>query len=710
MSIQVLSNPLGDIRAEADHPMLGKSFYETPDYLSLLASDEKVVVVGRRGTGKSALTYRLGKQWSKEKNDVLVTVAPDEHHTLALIPLVVKNGRNFLEVRAISRLLWKYGLIMEVVESLSNRYKIREVIGESDLLKKHLKQWAQPGRVFFERMRTLVKLATATASEPGEFIGDVADLLEINRVEKELKGLLRLGYKAYILVDRLDEGFDPNSMSVAFIDGAISAAIDLAAALKDGVRPVVFLRDNIYRAVAHYDQDYARNIEGQTLRLHWDVNNLFYLVCNRLRAAFRIEQENNKRLWNKFASHELQGEEGFKRCLSYTLYRPRDILILLNSALENASKRDASVSSITFSMQDIEKSAKVISLNRLDDLKKEYKQIFPSIEMAVGVFEGVAPEITMQTAAGKLIEVIENPPEDDHQTQLELAILDRPEELVRALYSVGFLGCHDASSGSFVFSHDGKRPVSEFRKEQRLLVHPCYWMALDIKQESVGEEQATEINDEYDIKVASQTPDIRIGKLNKLMAEYQTIPPGDQGSSDFEHWCLEAVKVCFAGRLENVVLHPNRDAINRRDIVGTNLGQPPCWQRIREDYEVRQVIFECKNYADLTLTDYRQLHSYLSDRYGRLGFFITRSASTALERDRELDWLRSIYNDHKVLIVKLTAKFLADLLGKLRNPKKHYTPDQLIGALLDTYERNYLGQPVTRRARSSRKSALSGSK
>lgn len=56
---KVLSNPLGDVRAEADHSMLSRAFYETPDYLSLIESDEKSIVVGRRGTGKSALNYRL---------------------------------------------------------------------------------------------------------------------------------------------------------------------------------------------------------------------------------------------------------------------------------------------------------------------------------------------------------------------------------------------------------------------------------------------------------------------------------------------------------------------------------------------------------------------------------------------------------------------------------------------------------------------------
>ena len=60
MSIQK-PNPLGDLRAEADHSMLQTAFYETPDYKSLLEHNEYNIIVGRRGVGKSALCYRLAK-------------------------------------------------------------------------------------------------------------------------------------------------------------------------------------------------------------------------------------------------------------------------------------------------------------------------------------------------------------------------------------------------------------------------------------------------------------------------------------------------------------------------------------------------------------------------------------------------------------------------------------------------------------------------
>ena len=37
----VKANPLGDIRAESDHEMLGLSFIETPDYKTLISTADR---------------------------------------------------------------------------------------------------------------------------------------------------------------------------------------------------------------------------------------------------------------------------------------------------------------------------------------------------------------------------------------------------------------------------------------------------------------------------------------------------------------------------------------------------------------------------------------------------------------------------------------------------------------------------------------------
>ena len=695
---KMLSNPLGDVRAEADHEMLSHAFFETPDYLTLLDSDEKVVVVGRRGTGKSALTYKLENQWSSIKSNTTLLIAPDEHHTLALRASLPRLGGSFLPIKASVRLLWKYGLLMAAAQSMSTKYKLKETIVASPTLIRHLHLWGKFDQSFFDKLRNLIKRHVPEGMSPEDVIGHLADHLEIAQLEKELQRAIPDGHQIKILVDRLDEGFEPDLINIAFIDGMISAAIDLASVFKKKLRPVVFLRDNIFRAVAHYDQDFSRNIEAFTLRLHWDVATLFYLVANRLRSAFKDTQENNKRLWNRYTEFDLQDEEGFKKCLTLTLYRPRDILLLLNSAFESARKRKPDQIPTAISVADLEVSAKSISSNRLDDLRKEYRHIFFSIDSVTDVFSNGNPELSVSHASELLDRIISMPPASA-QIQQELAILHHPIELIRSLYSVGFLGVHDGNSGTFLFCHDGKKPDVNLELTDKILIHPCYWMALGLSRSTLNSEEAAQIDDEYEIKVLSVTPQIRHARIGKIITELSAINIGAAGASEFERWCLEACRISFAGRLDNLELHPNKSTTNLRDIVGTNSENSLFWRRVRNDYGTRQVIFEVKNYDELSQEDYRQVLSYLSGQYGNLAFIITRSDTHDLERDRELAWFKSMYNDHKKMIVKLTGKYLSHLLGKQRNPQKHDAADHALSALLDTYERLYLGQHTGKRGR-----------
>ena len=53
------ANLLGDLRAEFDRSMLTAAFLETADYKTLIDTTDRPVVIGRRGTGKSALADRL---------------------------------------------------------------------------------------------------------------------------------------------------------------------------------------------------------------------------------------------------------------------------------------------------------------------------------------------------------------------------------------------------------------------------------------------------------------------------------------------------------------------------------------------------------------------------------------------------------------------------------------------------------------------------
>jgi hypothetical protein len=213
---------------------------------------------------------------------------------------------------------------------------------------------------------------------------------------------------------------------------------------------------------------------------------------------------------------------------------------------------------------------------------------------------------------------------------------------------------------------------------------------LNLTRDALTADQAEQINDEYEIKVTSQTPEIRAARIGTIISDLGQIAEGADGAEDFELWVENAVRTVFAGHLDNVERKPNGAATQRRDVVATNLVRTSAFKRIHADYGARQIIFEVKNFKDIGRDEHRQMLSYLHNQYGSVGFIVTRDEDENLHVGRELDWVREIYTSHKKLVVRLNAKFFQRLLGKLRSPEKHDVVDKSLNALLDKYERRYL--------------------
>ena len=521
-------NALGDLRAEADQKMLSVAFLETADYRTLIETSDKAVVVGRRGTGKSALTLHLVNHWGRSSDTVVVKITPEEHQTIGLRPQVALFGDSFTKMRAGSRLAWRYALIMEATSSLAPRYRFLDTKGYR-LLEKRVKEWTSGGRDILDRYSETLRKVVDKNLSPEERISDLSRTLDLTQVESAFcESCKGSNTKVVFLIDRLDEGYEPDDSGTALVDGLVQAAIDLKTRIS-GIKPVIFLRDNIFRAVQVLDPDYSRNIEGHVLRLHWDADALFTFVTKRLRVAFNIEQEASQRIWNRCTGGDLKGRDGFNRCLQLTLYRPRDLLSLLNDAYYLAGKNGQS----EIVLDHIENTGRTISRNRLDDLKKEYDAILPGLGGYISAFHGCDPDMTVEDAQ-KLIEEILYRGSDDPHVQQDFFIMEDSKSVLRGLFSIGFLGIRDGSAGTFVFCHDGRAPDREFSAPDRVLVHPCYWMALNSTRNTLDPDEAEEIYDEYDIEVSSETPVIRNAKIRELVAQLDKIEEGTIEASRFE--------------------------------------------------------------------------------------------------------------------------------------------------------------------------------
>lgn len=695
-------NIFGDVRAEQDHNMLDSSFYESQNYRTLFESRDRFIVVGRRGTGKSALTYRLSKDWAAQKNTTLV-IAPAEEQVIGLRPVASMFGESVSRIRAGVKLAWRYGLLLELAAICQKNYKTAGEISKHETLRVHLKAWTSKGNCIFERLRATLRERLKGIPDPEDRIADLPSLLQLNRITEEVSTLTEsLKQSLVVLIDRLDEGYESDVVGIGIVDGIIYGTDEVRGALGNHVRAIVFLRDNIFRAVQLEDKDFSRNLESQVLRLHWDPEELFYLVCKRIRAAFSVERESDVKVWNAITSNELHGREGFKRCLRLTLYRPRDVIALLNAAIEQARRQNRE----NLIENDFHESSKHISLTRFDDLGKEYETVFPGIRQLTSAFANGPAQLSLREVVCVIHRVLNDQSLDAGVLQ-HLRILGSEEEIAKALYGVGYFGLMDRQSNTWVFSHDGKRPDKVILTDDLLMIHPCYWNALGLQKDDLEQNVAEQIFDEYEITIHSQSAEQRTTSLGRMISELTTIPTGLEAASQFEEWCKRAIEIAFAKELTNIQLHPNQHAVQRRDVVATNQGIRGFWKRIRDDYETRQLIFEIKNFEDIGINEYRQMNGYLTREYGRMGFIVCRDKQQGLVKGRDLDAFREFYMQGKV-IVKITASTLTGILSKLRSPTKIDVGDIALDHLLDTHIRLYASGQTERV--SSRKKRSSSSR
>lgn len=678
-------NILGDIEAENDHPMLDVAFFETQDYKALFESSDRHVIVGRRGAGKSALAYKLSVALAKSEHTRIVSLNPLEDQVIALRVVLECFGGNVNLIRSASKILWKHALLMEIITHSAHYDK-------DSRFDEMLKVWQDDKVDITRKIRDSLNRFVKPGERPETLIGELAQNLLVSELYEHAKELLRAKKKQIvIMIDRLDEGFQPDTPGIGFLTGLLHATVELNKL--DNVRIYAFVRDNIFRAITRTDPDFSKNIEGHHWRLHWDEYQLFNMVVSRIRFAFGIDLEKTQRVWERVTAREIQGQDGFKKCLRQTLYRPRDILSLLNQAFLEAKKHGR----VEIIDEDVAVAGKFISEARLQDLYREYEDEFPGISHVTSSFANKTPQFAYNEAVTTVAEVLAKDSYNP-RVQEDIQFIHSGEDAVRILYSIGFLGIKDRASGSFVFSHDGRSPDRDFVQTDEFVVHPCFWRALNLA-ESIGEHvKPEEIFDEYDVSVNSHGHERRKAEIGRLMTELGKIPLGPDHSADFENWCLRVLSIVFAGKLRNFEKKPNPgNAVQRRDIVASNLKESPLWTSLADSYDARQVIFECKNYFPLTSEDFRQLTTYMNPPYGRIGFFINRDDKPE-PSSNEVDWIKEMYNGnpHK-LIVKLTAKQLSDWLSKRRSADKYDHVEDRLAQLIDVYERNYLSLKGSRR-------------
>lgn len=351
----VLTNNLkivdfGHCDAEAD-PNLIRYFLETESYHRIL-SGEKMYVIGRKGTGKSAIYKVIEKLEQNPENKKLLSVAALTFDTYPWqIHNKIKDETCSLDFAHVNT--WRYIILLELAkliikENDAEKQDLNEI--KSFIQKTYGSLTPSFKELLVDKLKRIIKLEIPKISDTG--IGGGGIELDNRTPEKKLIDsinilndtlqdkifkLLNKSKLYFVLFDKLDDGWDNSDEFKSSMVGLLKVCRDLnlqSRSVDIKLRCIPFLRSDIYETLQYNDKNKAfQDIES----LNWNPITLRKIINKRISYSLNCQEENawelifeNKPLARKTTK--------FNYIIKRTLLRPRDIIAFCDLAKKEALK------------------------------------------------------------------------------------------------------------------------------------------------------------------------------------------------------------------------------------------------------------------------------------------------------------------------------------------------------------------------------------
>lgn len=334
----------GDVAAEEDSVL---DYFLTTDAAKRLARNEAFLVLGRKGSGKTALVRHFsegaavglakplglrGYPWTVHATRIDLGASPIEAYVsswryliavqMASLVLAAGYGSASAEGAALARFLEEnYGGITP---------EIAVILRPSAL---------KLSKLSFEPTVLGNKLGGIALERPNNSMGLELDALSQSILKATLSLATKAGIEALTLhFDELDQGLsqlDDNRkiMLIGLILAARSIRLD-ARNEATRVNAVVYLRSDIWGQLEFSDKN--KISQSLAINLEWSSQSLLELINNRISAKLGDGVS-----WDNVIDEGLiRGSQSkWSHVLARTFLRPRDVIKFLNAALAEAKKR-----------------------------------------------------------------------------------------------------------------------------------------------------------------------------------------------------------------------------------------------------------------------------------------------------------------------------------------------------------------------------------
>jgi hypothetical protein len=376
--------------AENEFVTLG-NYYIRTDEFNRARRGEINLVVGRKGTGKTALWAQLRDDIRRESANVVVDLAPEGYQLLELKEQVLSH----LSAGAKSHLItafWEYLLFMELAFKLLEKDRERHLRDQS-LYDKYLrlegffhfdKRYLKQGD-FSERLKSLTDRLIeryiqfyGTISNHALNDEQITELLyskHLRKLREAVVDYLLEKDDVWILFDNLDKGWATYGLAKedVFI---LRCLLDAGRKIRNDVRRevpqfhvIVFIRNDIYQILMDETPDFGKEMKAS---LDWrDEQILRNVLARRLNTAKGTGDAYLEKIWDELCVPFYKNQKTIDLFVGMSLMRPRNLLKLFNYCRGVAVNREKNI----IGEAEIEKGVSAYSDDILVDFSNEIRDL-----------------------------------------------------------------------------------------------------------------------------------------------------------------------------------------------------------------------------------------------------------------------------------------------------------------------------------------------
>lgn len=465
-----------------------------------------------------------------------------------------------------------------------------------------------------------------------------------------------------IAIDRIDESWDGSDKAVILLMALMHACVELTSS-SESIKPLLFLRENVFERVRLVDKEFTR-LETFVTSLEWTREMLVEFIERRLNAPLIAKFSLRGETWNAFFEGTT-GQDSQDLVFDYCHSRPRDVLIFCSFAVETAQSRMRE----KVLLEDILYARRRFSDSRFKDLCDEYADNYPQLQMVLTRFYGLADRFTVK-AIDDFIKKLLVDDEIKRHCGKWIFGYTQPDLFIQLLFDIGFVGLDGDGEEHFRSSGSQSTTPPAVGVGTVVVIHPTYRDALNLRSTLL-----TGLDPDVPLRESGLLEELPVGfslddydsRLKQLREQLKTLPADEGHAEEYALAVGDVIKLCLFRALTNIESKVrSSDGRVIRDWIASNHGPQGFWELVRLKHGATQIVFECKNYEDLSASDFHQITYYLNDTIGRFGIMVFRGDEI---KKHYFDHLRRIANDHKAVVIFLTDRDLDVFLRQAINGK-----------------------------------------